>query len=72
MAMNEASSGAQVGLSSGGHYVLAESDGRPSAEEGRRLMLAFMNIRRPAQREALLNLVAKLSGRGGGPGRTTQ
>ena len=63
MAMNEAPSLAQIGISIGGQDVLAQNDGRPSPEEGSRLMLAFLNIRRPAHREAVMNFVTKLSGR---------
>ncbi|HZZ61589.1 MAG TPA: hypothetical protein VFE63_10485 [Roseiarcus sp.] len=66
MTVNEAPSLAQIGISIGGQYVLdvlAENDGRPSPEEGSRLMLAFLNIRRPAHREAVINFVTQLSGR---------
>jgi hypothetical protein len=52
----------QIGHSAGGQYDLIEIDVRPSPEEGRRLMLAFMSIRRPALREAIINTVTTLSG----------
>jgi hypothetical protein len=58
MTMNEG----QIGHFVGGQYDLIENDVLPSPEEGRRLMLAFMNIRRPALREAIINTVATLSG----------
>lgn len=63
MSVNEASSLAQIGISIGGQFVLAENDGRASPEEGSRLMHAFLNIRRPAHREAVINFVTKLSAR---------
>ncbi len=46
----------------GGQYDLIENDVLPSPEEGRRLMLAFFNIQRPALREAIINTVTTLSG----------
>jgi hypothetical protein len=52
----------QIGHFVGGEYDLIENDVLPSPEEGRRLMLAFMNIRRPALREAIINTVTTLSG----------
>jgi hypothetical protein len=60
----------QIGHSVGGHYDLIENDGRPSPEEGRRLMVAFMNIGRPALREAIIHTVATLSGSRGDRGAT--
>lgn len=73
MAVNEAPSLAEIGISIGGQYVLGENDSRASPEEGSRLMHAFLHIRRPAHREAVINLVTKLSvrhsdGGGGDPG----
>ena len=52
----------QIGHFVGGQYDLIENDVLPSPEEGRRLMLAFMNIQRSALREAIINTVTTLSG----------
>jgi hypothetical protein len=45
----------------GEKYDFAERGGRPSPEEGRRLLLAFENIRHPALRKAVAVIVAHLS-----------
>ena len=42
-------------------YDLADLDDGPSPEAGGRLILAFMNIRHPALREAIIELVRRLS-----------
>ena len=47
----------------GGTYDPAENDGSfPSPEEGYCLMLAFIKIRQPALREAIIQTMTKLSG----------
>lgn len=47
----------------GGTYDSAENDDSfPSPEEGYRLMLAFINIRQPALRQAIIQTMTKLSG----------
>lgn len=45
----------------GGQRDLARGHSRPDPEEGRRLMLAFLNIREAALREAVISLVTELS-----------
>jgi hypothetical protein len=64
MATIEAFSMGQIGPSiDGGTYAPAENDGGlPSPEEGHRLMLAFVSIRQPALREAIIRTMTELSG----------
>ncbi len=67
MARNELHSKNQTPLSVGdGLYGLAKPDDRPNPQEGRRLMLAFMNIRRRALREVIIKTVTELSRRDSG------